>query len=121
MQAAEQERSGRVLRSVDLAHASQREGSGARKFDRQFQRPACSLDEAAQGREAEVGLALELDPRRLLDGQTLGELILAAFGKLAQSLKPHDPRCSLVARAWMRSWRTAARFLRVDGGRFRRP
>jgi len=97
-QAAERRRSGYVLGRVDLAHAGQREHAGAGQVDAQFQGTAGSFHEPAQGGEVEVGLALDLDDGRLLDAKTLGDLLLAALGELAQgleafnvSLKPRRP------------------------------
>ena len=86
-QAAERRRSGCVLGRVDLAHAGQRERAGAGQVDAQFQGTAGSFHEPAQGGEVEVGLALDLDDGRLLDAKTLGDLLLAALGELAQGLE----------------------------------
>jgi hypothetical protein len=48
---------------VELAHAGEPHDAGAGKFDAQFERPACGLDEPAQRGEVKVGLALYLEPR----------------------------------------------------------
>ncbi len=73
---------------VEFAHASEPQDAGAGEFHAQFQRAACGLDEPAQRREIEVGLALDLDDGRLLHPKALGDLLLAARGKLAERLQP---------------------------------
>ena len=74
-----------VFGVVDFAHAGQRERAGAGQFDAQFQLAPGGLDEPAQGGQVEVGLALDLEHRGLLDPQAPGDLLLTAFGELAHS------------------------------------
>jgi hypothetical protein len=79
--------SGGVLR-VDLADAGQREGTGAGQLHPQLKRAAHGLDEAAQGRDIEVGLAGDLEHRGLLDPETVRDLLLAMGNRNQRFSRP---------------------------------
>ena len=74
-------------RPPQLPHPRQPHHASAGEFDAQFERPASGFDEAAQGGKVEVGLALNLEHRGLLDAKALRDLILTALGQFAQGFK----------------------------------